>query len=373
VAEASEAVRAWSVRRDGLWVAAQASALLLPAWLLSSGVGARLTRRVERLTGGRRLLTAALCAGGYAVLFVLASLPVAVARQAMAEPFGLGAPDWGSWAEGRASRAWPLVLGGVLLGWAPYLLFARSPRLWPIWSGLLLTTLLAAALLAQPSQHDLRPVVDPGLKATIATLAHKAGAADARVAIREAERAGRCGGASTLGLGPTKVLAIDTALLRHHPDGEVAQVIAHELGHYARKDDWKALFVGVAVIVGGLAALSLGAGWAIRRSGGRFGFHRLANPASLPLLVLIALLFALAASAAFHTYGRHLEQEADRFSLELTREGEAQASLMQRYLRCSPWADPDTSWIQRTFRQNHPSFRSRIAVAAEYRSEPRRP
>lgn len=363
VAEAGQAVRDWGARRDALWLVGQVVALALPALLLVSGWGARLRSRLDRLTKGRPLLTASLLAGVYAALFIAANLPVAAARQLLAEPFGLAAPDWTSWAVDRVGSAAPLLLGSLLLGWAPYLLLARSPRLWPMWAGVIFIALLSAALLAQPAQHDLQPVDKPELQAAIDDLTRRANAPGARVAIRTAERAGRCGGGTMLGLGPTKVLAIDTALLQHHPEREVAQVIAHELGHYIRGDDRKALYVGVALILCGLAALRFGAGWALRMSDGRWGFSDIADPASFPLLVFILTLFGLVGSAGFHAYGRQLEQRADQFSLELTGDGMAQAALMQRYLACSRWSNPDTSWVQRTFRQNHPSFRSRIEAA----------
>jgi hypothetical protein len=40
---------------------------------------------------------------------------------------------------------------------------------------------------------------------------------------------------------------------------------------------------------------------------------------------------------------------------------------MQYDLSCTRLKDPDASWIQRTFRQSHPSIRARIEFARLYR------
>jgi STE24 endopeptidase len=184
--------------------------------------------------------------------------------------------------------------------------------------------------------------------------------------LRVAAREGRCGGATVLGLGPTKVLALDTGLLRHHPQREIEQVIAHELKHYVRGDDRKALYAAILIIVGGLAFLFAGAEIATRASGGRWGFDRIADPASLSLLLLLAAAFNLAATAGFRAYGRHVEQEADRFSLALTNDPAAQVALIQRLLSCSRLKNPDVGWVQKTFRQNHASMRERIELARRH-------
>jgi STE24 endopeptidase len=162
------------------------------------------------------------------------------------------------------------------------------------------------------------------------------------------------------------VLTLDTGLLRHHPEREIEQVIAHELKHYVQGDDQKALYAAVLIIVGGLAFLFAGAEFATGASSGRWGFDRVADPASLPLLLLLAAAFGLAATAGFRAYGRHVEQEADRFSLALTNNAAAQMALMQRLLSCSRLKNPDVSWVQKTFRQNHASPRERIEMARRY-------
>ncbi len=369
VPQASAAARAWSRDRDLLWLLGQAAALGLPALLLVSGLGARLRTWLNRLMGGRRLLTASLFAGIYAALFVAVNLPVAALRQVRAEPFGLAAPGWAAWATAQLQTAWPLLAGALLLGWAPYWLFARSPRFWPVWAAGILIPLGAAALIAQPLGLDLQPLSDPKPREAISELAARAGAPEPRTALLQAEGADPCRGemAAVKGLGPTKVLALSSNFLRTRPERQVRAAIAHELKHYTRNDDWKAFNALAALVVGGLTVLALGGNIALRFGSGRFGFNHLADPASLPLLALLSALFGLAGGAAFHRYGNYVEREADRFALELTQDNAATAGLMQHDLACMRLRNPETSWIQQTFRQNHPSIGARIAFAQAYR------
>jgi len=368
VPEASAAARAWSRNRDLLWLAGQAASLGLPALLLFSGLGAKLRTRLDAVTGGRRLLTASLFAAVFAALIVALRLPISAARQLLAEPFGLAAPSWGAWASAQAQEAWPLLVAALLLGWAPYLLFARSPRFWPFWAGAVLLAVAGAALLAQPFGRDLRPLTDPGLKAMVADLAARAGAPGAHVVLQRTDRDDPCGEKGTvLGLGPTKTLALGTNLPRHHPKREVRAVIAHELKHYTRGDDWKGFAAAALLIVFGLGAVYFGSAVALRFGSRRFGFETLADPASAPLIVLLLTAFSLVGGAAFHRYGKQVEHEADRFALELTRDTAAVAAISQRDLECTPLRNPNTSWIQQTFRQNHPSLGDRIRFARDYR------
>jgi Zn-dependent protease with chaperone function len=287
----------------------------------------------------------------------------------MAEPFGLASPSWGAWVVARVEGAWPLLAGALLLGWAPYWLLRRSPKFWPVWACVVLIPLGGAALMAQPLLLDLRPLPESPASAAVTELAARAGAPQPRTAVLRTGSDDPCQGemGSVKGLGPTKVLALGAHLLQSQPEPQVRAVIAHELKHYTRNDDRNAFYALAALVVAGVGVLALGSDLALRFGAGRFGFDQLADPASLPLLALLLALFTLAGGAAFHRYGAHIEHEADRFALELTRDNAAVAALMQHDLSCTRLKDPDASWIQRTFRQSHPSIRARIEFARFYR------
>ena len=67
------------------------------------------------------------------------------------------------------------------------------------------------------------------------------------------------------------------------------------------------------------------AGWAVARFGERWGFDRLDDVASLPLLSLLLSLMAFLAQPAVNSVSRSIETEADVYGLEITRDNDAAA------------------------------------------------
>jgi STE24 endopeptidase len=108
------------------------------------------------------------------------------------------------------------------------------------------------------------------------------------------------------------------------------------------------------------------AGWAIPRFQTRFGFDRLDDVASLPLLLLTGSLVGLAATPAALAFSRWQEREADRFGLELTRDNEATARAFVR-LHDENLGVPRTGILFRLWRGSHPDPADRIEFSNRYR------
>jgi STE24 endopeptidase len=107
------------------------------------------------------------------------------------------------------------------------------------------------------------------------------------------------------------------------------------------------------------------AGWLIVRFGQRFGFDRLDDVASLPLLALIGGVVMLAATPAALSLSRWQEREADRFGLEITRDNSAAARAFVR-LQEDNLAVPRTGLLFRLWRGSHPDLADRIEFANRY-------
>jgi STE24 endopeptidase len=104
----------------------------------------------------------------------------------------------------------------------------------------------------------------------------------------------------------------------------------------------------------------------IERFGDRFGFHELSDVASAPLLLLLFGLVAFALSPALLAIGRHVEHEADRFGLEITRGNHdcatAFAKLQQQNLGV-----PRPGLLYKLWRSDHPPLGERIDFCNGYR------
>jgi STE24 endopeptidase len=103
----------------------------------------------------------------------------------------------------------------------------------------------------------------------------------------------------------------------------------------------------------------------IRRFHHRFGFDRLADPASLPLFALVGGVVMLAVTPMTSTLSRWQEQEADRFGLEITRDNRAAALAFVR-LQEENLGVPRTGLFYRLWRGSHPDLADRIDFANRY-------
>jgi len=93
------------------------------------------------------------------------------------------------------------------------------------------------------------------------------------------------------------------------------------LGHVA-----KSILFGAVLILGTLWAADRLQSGLIARYRERFGFTELADIASLPLVIVLTGVLVFAISPMATGYSRWQEHEADRFGLEITRNGHAAAT-----------------------------------------------
>jgi STE24 endopeptidase len=159
--------------------------------------------------------------------------------------------------------------------------------------------------------------------------------------------------AALVGAGSTRRILLSDTLLQNYSDDEIEVILAHELAHHVHHDLW----TGLALETGVVAAALLIAHGAIVAAG-----YGLANPASLPLLLLVAGAVSLALTPLGTAWSRHNERRADRFALELTGRRDAFVSAMRR-LGAQNLAEPAPSRPVRWFFHTHPSIDERIACA----------
>jgi Zn-dependent protease with chaperone function len=107
------------------------------------------------------------------------------------------------------------------------------------------------------------------------------------------------------------------------------------------------------------------AGWLVERNKGRFGFDHLGDVASLPLVLILMQVLSLAVMPAVNAYSRHMEHEADRFSLELTENNHAAAASFAK-LQTENLSNPRPGLFYTLWRGSHPSLASRIEFANTY-------
>jgi STE24 endopeptidase len=176
---------------------------------------------------------------------------------------------------------------------------------------------------------------------------------DVPVYVQEVSRDTDVANAYAYGLGPTKrVVFWDTMLMPPFDEDEQRVVLGHELAHHSQDHlpegiGWFAIFA-----IPGAFVLVL----ATRARGG------MGEPAAIPLALLVAALFSLAAAPLQNIITRRMEAEADWMALEVTRDPDALEGLMVG-LADTTLSDPDPpGWIH-LMTGTHPALQDRVAMA----------
>jgi STE24 endopeptidase len=164
--------------------------------------------------------------------------------------------------------------------------------------------------------------------------------------------------AAVTGLGSTRRIILGDTLLSEFSTDEIETVMAHELGHQANNDIPLGIVVESAVTLVGLFLTFWGLRWAISV----FGFSGPADPAAMPLLVMVMEFYGLITMPLANGFSRWREKRADQFALHLTGNGEAFASALTRLANQNlSLVDPEP-WVEWLF-YSHPALGKRIAMA----------
>ena len=176
-------------------------------------------------------------------------------------------------------------------------MLARSPRRWWLWTGALsLPFFLLAALVAPiwiaPLFNKFGPMKDKALESQVLALAERAGVEGARVFEVDKSVDTKKVNAYVTGVGQTKRVVLWDTLLGRLTPKQTLFVVGHELGHYVLHHVWVGIVLSTCLTMLGLWGAHRLSGLLLARFSGRFGFDRLADPASLPLLMLLLSLFS---------------------------------------------------------------------------------
>jgi STE24 endopeptidase len=350
---------------DIYWAAFRLLSLAIPLLILCTGLGARLSRMCESISGHRWFWTVTLFACAYVILAALFAMPFEF-YAGYVQPRAAGHSDQSllNWLKGDCVPLAVRMILASLFIWIPYLLIAKSPRRWWLYCALALFPVAFLAMVAwpvwfSPLTTSFKPLNDPPLAARIDALATRCGDADIPVFV---------GGNSTMvtGVGPTHRIILQSNLASVETPDEIVFTVGHELKHYVMHDAWKGLAIIAAFLLAGFWLADRLGRAAIRRLSPRWGFSKLSDPASLPLMVFLLTFFWLAFVPFFNLISRHIEHEADRFGLELTHQNHAMAMMFAEDVKKRNIA-PDWDTFFLIFQANHPSIAQRIQFANNYK------
>jgi STE24 endopeptidase len=231
----------------------------------------------------------------------------------------------------------------------------RAPRRWPLIAIVATPVLLAIATVVAPTFilplfNTYEPVTGE-LERRIRELAARYDVGNAAILRFDMSRQTAKANAFVTGvLGTERIVLADTLINAFEPD-ETLFVVAHELGHYVRRDPWLA----IAMATGAIAVTLLAANTMLTRTTG----GGVTSAAQGARLAFYAGLLQLALGPIANGVSRAMESRADRFATAATQDPTAGVRAFQR-LGEQNLADFDPPrWSELLF-ASHPSLASRI-------------
>lgn len=371
VPEASEKTLRYYRSGNVLWLINMAWALLIPALFLFTGFSARI-RDVAQGIGRRWFFVIATYVIIYFAVNYLLKLPLNYYQGFLREhEYGLSNQSLGKWFGDSLKSLMVTIVGGMLFVWIPYLLIKKSPRRWWLYTGIAAVPVMMLFMLVQPIWiaplfNEFGPMHDKTLEAEILQLADRAGIDGGRVFEVNKSEDTEAVNAYVGGFLNTKRIVLWDTLVQKLDRDQVLAVMAHEMGHYVRGDIWKLLLLFSGLILMALYAIYRLMPPLIQEFHSRFGFDDPADIASLPLILLLLSTSPLVLAPVAMAYTRHIEHEADRFGLELTRDSHAMASALL-FLQKENLVNPDPGPLYKFWRAWHPVLADRIRFANTYR------
>ncbi len=221
-------------------------------------------------------------------------------------------------------------------------------------------------IIIDPLYNQFGPMKNQSLEARIDALAHRAGIDGGKIFEVDKSRDTTAVNAYVTGLFGTKRIVLWDTLLAKLNEDEVLAVMGHEMGHYALNHVLQGLILSSLGSILALYLIHRAANLLIGRFHDRFGFDRLSDIASVPLILFLAQVTILLGSPIINGISRHMEHEADRFALEITQTNHAAAQGFAK-LQAENLAVPYPDWWVTVWRSSHPPIGERIDFCNAYR------
>jgi len=364
--------RAYANRRAALAILDSFYAIAVGAFLLFSGLAARL-RNIAAALGPKRYVQVLVFLTLYSLIAWVLSFPLSwYSGFALEHQYGLSTQSFGGWlADELKGQAVVVFFVGVLPILAlAYRAIEKQPRGW--WLTFAIATLpvvlfftLIEPVAIDPVFNKFTPLSDTKLSAEILDLAARAGIPARHVYQVDQSTKTVKYNAYVNGFGASQRIVIWDTTLKGMTHDEILFVMGHEMGHYVLHHIWK----GIAAISIASFALFWLCAWMVRaalaRWGARWGIHEAHDVATMPLLATVLTILSMVSEPVANAYSRRVEHEADLFGLEVTQLNDAAARSFIK-IGSQNRSNPDPPAWLRILEYTHPPLLDRVRTALEY-------
>jgi STE24 endopeptidase len=363
--------KATAYTQGGHWI-------LLWAWVVSvvitvaivrSGVLARLEERIEAKKA-RPLLASFVVVLVFQLLDTLFSLPWSVYADWWREiSYGLNNQTLGAWlGETAMASVISIVLFSLFLV-ALYALIRRAPKTWWAWAGGLAVVfvvfgMIAAPIFIEPLFNKYTPAPPGEVRDQVVALAKATGTPSDKIYIFDGSKQSNRYTANVSGLGSSARVAMSDVMFKKGADlAEVRGVVGHEMGHYVHKHVlWGAAAISIMAVIAFWLVSVLFAPVAMLL---RADVGGIADPAGLPIIMIILATLGLLATPLTNTLTRLEEADADHFSLVHANEPDG---LSKALVKTIEYRASSPSALEEFVFYDHPSVEHRVRKAMEWKA-----
>jgi STE24 endopeptidase len=291
-------------------------------------------------------------------------LPIGWYRQFRLEQrFGFNRMSMRLWLADLAKGTAVTALLGLPLLAAVLWLMQRAGANWWLWAWLVwvafnLTVLVLYPTVIAPMFNRFEPLADGPVRSRVESLLARCGFASRGVFVMDGSRRSAHGNAYFTGLGKAKRIVFFDTLLSRLSGQEVEAVLAHELGHFARRHILKRLLLGFGLSLAALALLGWLAeqAWFYQGLGLTVAGDREAAALVLFFLALPSFTFLLQPLASLAS--RRHEFEADEYAARQSNAQDLISALVKLYEDNASTLTPDP--VHSAFYDSHPPAAQRI-------------
>jgi STE24 endopeptidase len=344
--------------------------------LVATSWGRRWADACQRWAGGRWLLGIVLLLVCLVIAEQLLMLPIGIARLHHRRAWGLTDRSLVAWLSDRGKGLVETLVreGIVIVGF--FLLARRYPRRWWLPAAAGATVFVVLYIFIKPIVIDpwfntftpLSQTQWKDLEPRVHALIHKAGVPVEEILVVDASRQSTHSNAYFTGFGSTRRIVLYDNLLMQHPPAEVESILAHELGHWLHHHIVQGTILAAGGFVVGFWLLAKILEWLRDRAPLRL--RSAADPAALPVLMLMGALGNWAIAPVQNAVSRHFERQADTVALDLAGQPDVFIEAEKRLavknlgrLLPTPWE----VWLFNT----HPPVLERIGMAEAWKKTQR--
>jgi len=340
-------------------------------FLMRSGWAAKISARARTMSGNRPWLHSIFAA--FALLLVIAVLQFpwdAYTGFFREHQYAMSNQSFGQWLGDWGKNAVISLIMFTLLAAGMLRLIRATPKNWWAWGAVVTAGFMAffiaiAPIFVEPLFNTYKPMAESPLRDQILSMARANLVSAHDVLVVDASRQTKRISANVAGLGSTMRVALNDNLLNQATPAQVRSVMGHELGHYVLNHIWSMVIYFALIILGGYLAINHFVPALLRRYPD-WNVATLADPAALPIAILVMSAYLLLMTPLVNTIIRVQEQEADQFGLNTARAPDGFAAIAMKlsvYRKLEP-----SKWEEIIF-FDHPSGRTRVETAMQWKAE----